>query len=114
MTKLFLAASAALLIAGPALADGVRVNEDAPSRAVSTQGVDFSNREQVKHFYAKLRGAIASVCDSGSANPTLAREDQACARQVTAQAIQSMNKPILTALYNAKGDSNHAFAGNDQ
>lgn len=113
MTKLILAATAALLIAGPALAEGVNAIDDAPTQAVSTKGVDFSNREQVKHFYARLRGAIANVCDSGSANPTLQRQDQACARQVTAQAIQAMNKPILTALYNA-GDNNRAFAGNDQ
>jgi len=114
MTKLILAAAAALLIAGPALAETARTVEDAPAQAVSTKGVDFANREQVKHFYAKLRGAIAAVCDSGSVNPAFSRGDDACARQVTAQAVKSMDKPVLTALYNAQGDSNHAFAGNDQ
>lgn len=113
MSKLILAAAAALLIASPALADGVR-SDDAPAQSVSTKGVDFSNREQVKHFYAKLRGAIANVCDTGSANPVLSQADAACARQVTAQAIKALDKPVLTALYNTQGDNNHAFAGNDQ
>ena len=113
MTKLILAASAALLIAGPALADTVRAADGAPTLAVSTKGVDFSNPAQVKQFYAKLRGAIASVCDAGS-NANFARENAACASAVTAQAIKAADKPMLTALYNTRGDNNHAFAGNDQ
>ena len=114
MTKLILAASAALLIAGPAFAETARTVQDAPTQAVSTKGVDFANRAQVKHFYVKLRGAIAAVCDSGSANPSFSRTDASCVRDVTAQAVQAANKPVLTALYNAQGDSNRAFAGNDQ
>jgi UrcA family protein len=114
MNKLILAASAALLIASPALAEGARNSDDAPSLAVSAKGVDFANREQVQRFYAKLRGAIARVCDSGSASPELARGDAACARQVTAQAVKAMDKPVLTALYNTQGDNNRALAGNDQ
>jgi UrcA family protein len=113
MSKLFLAASAAILIATPAFAE-TRAVEDAPAQAVSTKGVDFASRDQVKHFYAKLRGAAAAVCDSGSVNPRFSATDAACEREVMAQAVKVTNKPVLTALYNAQGDANRAFAGNDQ
>lgn len=114
MTKLILAATAALLIAGPAFAETARSVEDAPTQAVSTKGVDFNNREQVKHFYAKLRGAIAAVCSSGSISSDISRADASCVRDVTAQAVKAANKPVLTAYYNTQGDGNRAFAGNDQ
>lgn len=108
MTKLILAASAAILIAGPAFAETARVAQDAPTQVVSTQGVDFMHRAEVKRFYAKLRGATQAVCNSGSA------VDASCQREVMAEAIKTTNKPLLTALYDAHGDSNRAFAGNDQ
>ena len=108
MSKLILAASAALLIAGPALAETVRTVDGAPSAAVSTKGVNFNNPAEVKRFYSRLRVAVAAVCSSGSAT------DAACARDVTAQAVHVANRPTLTALYNAQGDSSRAFAGNDQ
>ena len=115
MTKLFLAASAAILIAGPAFAaETVRADEAAPTQAVSARGVDFASRDQVKHFYAKLRGAAAAVCDSGSANPRFSQADASCVRDVVAQAVKVANKPVLTAMYNSASDSNRAFAGNDQ
>ena len=110
MTKLILAASAAILIATPALA--AEVQADAPTQAVSARHVDFTNRDQVKRFYAQLRGAAQAVCGAGSFSTT----DAACVRQVMAQAVQSANKPILTAVYDANqpSTSNRAFAGNDQ
>lgn len=114
MTKLILAASVALLIAGPALAESARAAEDAPTQTVSTKGVDFANRAEVKHFYAKLRGAAQAVCDSGSTVARVSATDAACQRQVMAEAVKGVNKPVLTALYNAQGDSSRAFAGNDQ
>jgi UrcA family protein len=102
MTKLILAASAALLIAAPAFAETAA--QDAPVQAVSAKGVNFANREQARRFYVKLQVAAASVCNA----------DASCAREVMAQAVKAADKPVLTALYNAGGDSSRAFAGNDQ
>ena len=113
MKLLLLAASAALLVASPALAEPRAVDESA-SQAVSTRSVDFSNRDQVKHFYAKLRGAAQAVCDSGSANPRFSQADADCVSRVMAEAVKAADKPVLTALYQSRQDSNHAFAGNDQ
>ena len=108
MTKLILAASAAILIAGPAFAETARAAQDAPAQAVSAKGVDFMRRAEVRRFYAKLNGAARAVCNSGSA------VDASCQRQVMAEAVKTMDKPLLTALYDAQGDSSRAFAGNDQ
>jgi UrcA family protein len=115
MSKLILAAAAAILISTPALA--AEVQSDAPTQAVSTQGVNFASRTQVQHFYAKLRGAAQAVCDSGSANPRFSATDASCVRDVMAQAVRSADKPVLTAVYNANEQgvsSTRAFAGNDQ
>jgi UrcA family protein len=114
MSKLFLAASAALLIAGPALADTVKAVDEAPTQAVSARGVNFTSQDQVQRFYAKLQGAAATVCDSGSAAARFSTTDAACTRRVMAQAVKSVDKPVLTALYNSAQDNNRAFAGNDQ
>ncbi len=112
MTKLLLAAGAAVLIAGPALA--AEAQADAPAKAVSTRGVDFSNGEQVRQFYFKLHVAAQAVCDAGSPVPRAFATDARCVRQVVADAVKAADKPMLTALYNSSADSNRALAGNDQ
>jgi UrcA family protein len=95
MSKLLLAATAALLLAGPALA---QAQEAAPTRAISTRGVDFNDAAQVKSFYAKLWRSAYSVCDSNSANPVIAQADLACIHRAMAQAVQTVNAPRLTAM----------------
>jgi UrcA family protein len=108
MTKLLLAASAALILAGPAFAQTAA--DQAPTQAVSTRGVNFADKAEVGHFYAKLRGAAQTVCNAGSINSS----DASCVRQVMASAVKVANKPVLTALYNNAQDNSRAFAGNDQ
>ena len=112
MTKLLLAASVAVLIAGPVFA--AETQSDAPVQAVSARGVDFNNKEQVRQFYVKLHAAAQAVCDAGSPTPRAFAVDAGCVRQVVAKAVKVADKPVLTALYNTSADSNRAFAGNDQ
>jgi UrcA family protein len=112
MTKLLFAATAAVLIAGPAFA--AETQGDAPVRAVSARGVDFSNQQQVRQFYSRLHAAAQAVCDAGSSTPRAFAVDVGCVRRVVADAVKAADKPVLTALYNSSADSNHAFAGNDQ
>ena len=112
MTKLLLAASVAVLIAGPVFA--AETQADAPAQAVSARGVDFNNKEQVRQFYVKLHAAAQAVCDAGSPTPRASAVDATCVRQVVAKAVKVADKPVLTALYNTSADSNRAFAGNDQ
>jgi UrcA family protein len=112
MTKLLFVAGAAVLIAVPALA--AETQAEAPTKAVSTRGVDFSNKDQVRQFYLRLNTAARAVCDAGSPVPRTFAVDAGCVRQVVADAVKAADKPVLTALYNSSGDANHAFAGNDQ
>jgi UrcA family protein len=112
MTKFLLAAGAAVLLAAPAVA--AETQADAPVRAVSARGVDFSDAAQVKQFYSRLHVAAQAVCDAGSPVPRAFAVDQGCLRQVVSDAVKAANQPVLTALYNSTGDSNHAFAGNEQ
>jgi UrcA family protein len=113
VTKLLLAAAAAVLIAGPALA--AETQADAPAKAVSVRGVDFSNPAQVREFYVRLHAAAQAVCDPGSSMPRAFAVDAQCMRRVMADAVKATDKPVLTALYDSSPDaSNRAFAGNDQ
>ena len=111
MTKLILAASAALLIAAPAFAETAAQTtaaqaaaQDAPVQTVSAKGVNFADHAQARRFYIRLQAAAGSVCNA----------DLTCARDVMAQAVKAADKPVLTALYNAQGDGARALAGNDQ
>jgi UrcA family protein len=112
MTKLLFAATAAVLIAGPALA--AETQPETPTRAISARGVDFSDQQQVRQFYNRLHVAAQAVCDAGSPVPRAFAVDASCVRQVVADAVKAADKPVLTALYNSSADTNHAFAGNNQ
>lgn len=95
MSKLLLAATAALLLAGPTLSVAA---EPVPTQALSTRGVDFNNTAQVKQFYTKLWHAAYAVCDSGSANPRFAQADRTCVEQALNAAARKVNAPVLTAM----------------
>ena len=110
MNKLLLAATAALVLAGPALA---QAEEAAPTQVISTRNVDFNNSAQVKGFYMKLWRTAYQVCDSNSANPVVSQSDISCVRRAMAQAVQSVNAPRLTAMLDRSlgGDANVYQAG---
>jgi UrcA family protein len=105
MSKLLLAATAALLLAGPALA---QAQEAAPRQVISTRGVDFSDAKQVQGFYTKLHRTASAVCDSNSANPRITQADVACRNHVMAQAVQKVDAPRLTAMLDQRmgGEAN--------
>lgn len=95
MSKLLLAAAAALLLAGPVLA---QAEEVAPSKVISTRGVDFSDAKQAHAFYNKLWRTAYAVCDSNAANPRIIQADRTCVNHVMAQAVQKVDAPSLTAM----------------
>lgn len=95
MSKLLLAATAALLLAGPALAVAA---EPVPAQALSYHNVNFNDAAQAKQFYAKLWHAAYAVCDSDSANPRFAQADRTCVQQALIAAARKVNAPVLTAM----------------
>ncbi len=109
MSKLILAAAAALALAAPAMAQTV---DAAPTQTLATSHVNFSDPAAVKQFYGKLYQAAATVCDSGSGAPRFAQTDISCVRETMAQAVRAANKPVLTAMYdNANRGSAPVYAG---
>ena len=112
MTKLLLAATAALLLAAPALAQA-QAEVAAPTRIISTHGVDFNDAAQTRGFYMKLWRTAYAVCDSDSTIPRIAQADLSCVDRVMAQAVQKVDAPRLTAMLDRSfgGEANVYQAG---
>lgn len=106
MSKILLAAAAvATLAASSAMAE-------TKSAAVSTRGVDFTNRAEVTSLYTRVEAAAQSVCSYNSKNKYVAQPDRACMDRAVSQAVASANRPMLTAAYQSRSAS--AMATNDQ
>jgi UrcA family protein len=95
MSKLVLAAAAALALSTPAMAQSV--DRDSPTQSVSTRGVDFNDQAQVRHFYARLRDAARHVCENDP-NHIAVAVDQSCVRANVSDAVKQVNAPKLTAM----------------
>jgi UrcA family protein len=114
MSKLALAAAAALILAGPVLA-APAASDDAATRIVSTHGVDFNDQAQVRQFYAKLQNAARMVCQSGSPDRlVVATEDLSCVRRNMQDSVKAVDAPRLTAMldrtYGPDAGAGRAFA----
>jgi UrcA family protein len=96
MSKIILAAAAALTLgfAGQALAA-----DAGNTQSVPVAGVNFADRTAVNDFYAKLTRAAAEACDSYSANSRVTAQDRLCTNRAVASAVQQLNRPVLTAMY---------------
>ncbi len=113
MNKTLLAAAAVLTLAagGHAFA----ANELQPRTSVPVSGIDFSNPDQAKLTYVRLKRAAYAACDSNSANPRVVQDDIRCSRAALAQAIAQLNRPTVTAMYRANyGAPSTGLATNDQ
>jgi UrcA family protein len=83
-------------VAAPAI---VAAAPATPARSVSTAGVDFRDPAALQAFYQRLKIATADVCDSNSANPVITQRDRLCRQKALTVAVQSVNRPTLTALH---------------
>lgn len=99
MPKLLIAAVlAAAALSSPALA----ASDQAPSRQVSTAGVDFTDHSAVVAFHARLKQAAASVCNTYSAKPWVTAAERACAVEAVDKAVRAANRPMLYAVHEAQ------------
>jgi UrcA family protein len=103
MSKLALLAATTVILAGPAFAaQQPSTADDAPMRAISTQGVNFADQTQVRRFYFRLEAAARLVCDPGSGSQTVvASTDLSCVRRNMDEAVRRIDAPQLTAMLNA-------------
>jgi UrcA family protein len=110
-TLLALSASLALAVGGHALA----ANELQPRTRVPVSGIDFSNPEQAKLTYIRLKNAANAACASNSANPRVVQDDIRCSRAALATAVAQLNRPTVTAMYQSNyGARTTGLATNDQ
>ena len=103
MSKLIIAAAAAFVLAGPALAQTADASNiaEAPAQAVNVRASDFSSQADVREVYAKLYQAAQTVCDAGGGQgmPHAMSTDIGCVNRAMADAVRAVNKPALTAMY---------------
>jgi UrcA family protein len=84
--------------------------EDAPTAVVKISNVNFSDTAAVDRFYVQLKRTAEQVCDSNSANPRIAQLDQLCVRRALSNAVRTVDRPTLTARYQATQGAPSAFA----
>jgi UrcA family protein len=110
MTKLLLIATAAMALAGAAHA----ADNDGPSRAISTRGVNLDDSAQAQSFYNRLETAAGQVCRGSLSDVRLSgMSDSACIRLTITDAVNKVGAPRLVALLNNASGSDHtarAFA----
>ena len=101
MSKWMFAAGFAVafgFVAGQAMAADLNAYE---TRQISVAGVDFRDEAAVKSFYSDLRHTAQAVCNTNSANPRIQQLDRACYERAMAQAVRKIDRPVLTAEYQA-------------
>jgi UrcA family protein len=96
MLKLICAATALLAASTPAVASDLAAP---PTQVVSVAGVDFHSAAAVRQVYSQLKMAASSVCDNYAANSRVTQADVACADKAVATAVRTLDRPLLTAMY---------------
>jgi UrcA family protein len=107
MRKLVLAATTALLLAGPAFAEVSSVR-------VSTATTNFGDPAQVQRLYQKLNAAAERVCATPTDLRFTVRPDRTCVEQTVAAAVRTANQPLLTATLDNAGRPLSATASDDR
>ena len=107
--RIFTAVAAACLmtaaVAGQASAATTDHNtREASMSRIEVGQVDFRDADQVRAFHKRLQQAALFVCGS---NPEAGRDqraaDRACAEKAMGDAVNNLNRPLLTATYQQAG-----------
>jgi UrcA family protein len=106
MRILIACAAAGLLLAGQVQA--APSEREASAAFVPTTRVDFQDPAAVRVFYSQLERTARQVCDSKISDRSMRREDAACVREATQEAVAKLSRPLLTAAHQTR--SRTAFA----
>ena len=105
--RLFQAAAvAAILLAGAAgqAVASDHANREASAEQLSTAGIDFRDAGQVHAFYKRLQQASMFVCGvSVGEDRARTAEARTCAEKSLREAVDGLNRPLLTATYQQSG-----------
>ena len=104
----FLAVAAACLltagVAGQAQAASTVPNRVESSEELVVGQVNFRDSSEVRAFHKRLQQSALFVCGvSADATGKQRREDRACAEKAVRSAVESLNRPLLTATYQQAG-----------
>ena len=90
--------------AGQTLAAGREVPREASADRVEIGNVDFRNSAQVRAFHQRLQQSALFVCGVNNDASRGQREaDRACAEQAVREAVNKIDRPLLTATYQQSG-----------
>jgi UrcA family protein len=94
-TLVFVAATAAAVLAASVRADEVTVNY-----SVSAAGINLSQAAGAREFLRRLEHAARVVCTHGNRVDLVPLDDiRGCFEQTIGEAVRLANKPELTAVY---------------
>lgn len=90
----------AAIIAGTLFAGSVAAKEFTVAYKVSTQGLDLNQPAGAQALYTRLKHAAEVVCTHGMRVDLAPSPDpQGCYEKALADAIRSVNSPLLTQVY---------------
>ena len=100
ISKLAAAAVGYCLLAAPANADSVRVNDGVPTLVVKYADLDLSTDAGARKLYARLSAATRRVCaDPGSRDLRMQALADACRQQALDRAVRAVNNTALAAVH---------------
>ncbi|HTI67951.1 MAG TPA: UrcA family protein [Caulobacteraceae bacterium] len=104
MRALTVAVAATCLLAGAVAGQVQAADRDASAERLVVGNVDFRDAGQVRAFHKRLQQAALFVCGVSSEADREQREaDRACAEKAVRDAVNSLDRPLLTATYQQAG-----------
>ncbi len=107
MRVLYAAAAMSLAVAalaGPSQARTVPAQGEPSAERILINRVDFRDPGQVQAVYKRLQQAALFVCGVDPSADRAEREAaRACSERALGQAVQSVDRPLLTATYQQSG-----------
>jgi UrcA family protein len=95
--------AAALVTFIPALSQADTSVPEAKSVKVSAAGFDLNSEAGARAFYTHVSVAAGSVCNAGMrSDPIYGSQYDACFSSTLKNAIKSLDRPLLTAIFNEK------------
>jgi UrcA family protein len=104
-TRTFAAAALVALTCVANVGTAQASDSEPPARKVSFSDLDVNTEAGAKVLYARLRFAADEVCRPYERTGIMtSRAWLTCVNHALASAVQQINKPTLTALYNMSGN----------
>ena len=106
MLKFILMPAAVLALSCASQASAAsHLDANASAHKVNLVGVDFRDQASVRALYKRIETAARQACASGWQPDHLYHNDAACVGDAVNRAVQTIDHPMLTALYQSSAVS---------